>query len=245
MADAQNMSYTIAFTAGVLSFFSPCVFPLIPSYISYMTGVSFEDLKNALDRGKIRRITAINSFFFIAGFSTIFVLLGASSSAIGRMLLEYQDTIRKVGGILVIIFGLYIAGILRLGFLSRERRFHLRDKPLGFLGSFFVGIIFSAGWTPCVGPILASILLYASTAGSVSYGIKLLTVFSLGLGIPFFIAAIGINSLLLHFRRIQRYLRIISVISGVFLIIVGILIFTNYLTVLSYYLTALFGSAGI
>lgn len=236
MAD-QEVTFTAAFIFGLLSFASPCVLPLIPSYLSYITGLSFEDLTGDRDRERIRKITVINSAFFILGFSSIFVLLGASSSFLGRFLFEYKDVIRKFGGILIIIFGLYVAGVIKLGFLSREKKVHLEEKPVGYLGSFLVGVTFAAGWTPCVGPILGTILLYASQSGSVGYGILLLSVYSIGLGLPFFLSSLALNTFLSYFKKIQRYLKFINLISGILLIIAGILIFTNYLQTISGYIT--------
>lgn len=233
----ENVSLIMAFGGGLLSFFSPCVLPVIPSYVSYITGISFEDLTGEQDRGKIRKITLRNSMLFIAGFSLIFVLLGASSSFLGSILSDYQDIIRKVGGILIVIMGLYIAGILKIGFLSRERRLHLHNRPAGLLGSFIVGTAFAAGWTPCIGPVLGSILLYASTTNSVTSGIELLTAYALGLGIPFLITSLAINTALSYFRKINRYMRVVSVVSGLFLVVVGIMLFTGTFNLLSQYMT--------
>ena len=233
----ENVSLFMAFGGGLLSFFSPCVLPVIPSYVSYITGISFEDLTGEQDRGRIRKTTLKNSIFFIAGFSLIFILLGASSSFLGAMLSEYQGIIRKAGGAMIVVMGLYIAGILKIGFLSREKRLHLQNKPAGLLGSFLVGTAFAAGWTPCIGPVLGSILLYASTAGSVASGIELLTAYALGLGIPFLFTSLAINTALSYFRKINRSMRVISAVSGLFLVVVGIMLFTGTFSVLSRYMT--------
>lgn len=241
----QEVSFPAAFIFGIFSFASPCILPLIPSYLSYITGLSFEDLTGERDRKRVRKITILNSIFFILGFSFIFILLGASSSLIGRFLFEYRDAIRKIGGILIAIFGLYVAGVLRIGFLSREKKIHIHEKPVGYLGSFLVGIAFAAGWTPCVGPILGSILLYASQAESVNYGILLLTTYSLGLGLPFFLSSLALNTFLSYLKKAQRYLRVINIASGILLIIVGILIFTNYLQLLSGYIIDWTGFKGL
>lgn len=233
----ENVSLLMAFGGGILSFFSPCVLPVIPSYVSYITGISFEDLTGEHDRKRIRITTLKNSLFFIAGFSLIFVLLGASSSFLGSILSDYQDAIRKIGGILIVVMGLYIAGVLKIGFLSQERRLHLQNKPAGLLGSFLVGTAFAAGWTPCIGPVLGSILLYASTANSVTSGIELLTSYAIGLGLPFLITSLAINTALSYFKTINRYMRVVSVVSGLFLVVVGILLFTGTFNVLSQYMT--------
>ena len=233
----ENVSLIMAFGGGLLSFFSPCVLPVIPSYVSYITGISFEDLTGEQDKGRIRKVTLKNSLSFIAGFSLIFILLGASSSFLGSILSDYQDTVRKIGGVLIVVMGLYIAGILKIGFLMQDKRLHLQNKPAGLLGSFFVGTAFAAGWTPCIGPVLGSILLYASTANSVTSGIELLTAYALGLGIPFLITSLAINTALSYFKKINRYMRVVSVVSGLFLVVVGIMLFTGTFNVLSQYMT--------
>ncbi|MDA8326119.1 MAG: cytochrome c biogenesis protein CcdA [Nitrospiraceae bacterium] len=235
----ENVSLLMALGAGLLSFFSPCVLPVIPSYVSYITGIAFEDLTGQQDRAKIRRITILNSMFFIAGFSLIFILLGASSSFLGGMLSEHRDAVRKTGGVLIVLMGLYIAGILKIGFLSREKRMHIQSKPAGLAGSFLVGTAFAAGWTPCIGPVLGSILLYASTANSVSSGMELLSAYALGLGIPFLAASLAISTVLPYFRKISRYMRVVSVMSGLFLVAAGILLFTGTFGVLSRYMSSL------
>ncbi|VAX34024.1 Cytochrome c-type biogenesis protein CcdA (DsbD analog) [hydrothermal vent metagenome] len=222
-----DISYSLAFFAGVLSFVSPCVLPLVPSYVSFITGISFEDLTGKTDRARIRFLTMTNSLAFILGFSFVFIMLGASSSAVGQILFQYQDVIRIVGGIIVIIFGLFIAGFLRLDFLMRERKFHLSGKPAGYIGTFVLGMAFVAGWTPCIGPILGSILLYASAKGSAIYGLKLLSVYSLGLAVPFFLSALALNSFLSYSKWLLRYMRVIMIISGLLLIVFGILLLSN------------------
>jgi cytochrome c-type biogenesis protein len=223
----KDVSFSLAFFAGLLSFLSPCVLPLVPSYISFITGVSFEDLKSSDDRKRIRFLTITNSLAFIAGFSLIFVALGASSSVVGQFLFEYQDWIRIIGGILVIFFGLFVSGVLKLDFLTRERKFHLTGKPAGYIGTFFVGMTFAAAWTPCIGPILGTILVYASSKGSAAYGFKLLSVYSLGLALPFFLSSLMFNSFLSYSGKIRRYMRWIMIVSGLLLIIFGLLLLTN------------------
>lgn len=237
----KDVSFSLAFLAGILSFLSPCVLPLVPSYITFITGVSFEDLKEGTDRKRIRFLTVTNSLAFIAGFSTIFVALGASSSAVGRFMFQYQDWIRNIGGVLVIFFGLFVSGIIRLDFLTQERKFHLSGKPAGYIGTFFVGMTFAAAWTPCIGPILGTILLYASSKGSAEYGFKLLAVYSLGLAVPFFISSLMFNSFLSYSVRIRKYMRGIMLVSGFVLIVFGILLLTNNIR----QLTGLFPDLGI
>lgn len=237
----KDVSFPLAFVAGVFSFLSPCVLPLVPSYVSFITGVSFEDLKEGTDRKKIRFLTITHSLAFISGFSLIFIALGASSSAVGRFLFEYQEWIRIIGGILVIFFGFFVSGIIRLDFLTRERKFHVSGKPAGYVGSFVVGLTFAAAWTPCIGPILGTILLYASSHASAAYGFKLLSVYSLGLAVPFFLSSLMFNSFLSYSGRIRKYMRAIMIASGLLLIIFGILLLTNNVRVLS----SLFPDLGI
>lgn len=227
----NKLSYSLAFIGGFLSFLSPCVLPLIPSYVSFITGISFEDFKRG-NEALIRKLTTINSLSFIVGFSTVFILLGVSSSFIGYIFAAYYDVIRVVGGIIIIFFGLYVMGIFKIGFLSVERRVHLQSKPRGYVGSFVVGLTFAAGWTPCIGPILGSILFVASTTGSTLYGFKLLFVYSLGLAIPFFVTSLAINTFLSHFSTIQKYMRLIMVLSGLLLIAFGILLLADSVTLL-------------
>ena len=217
----------MAFLAGILSFLSPCVLPLVPSYVSYITGVSFENLTSTEDQKRIRFLTLTNSLAFVSGFSVVFISLGASSSFVGHLLYKYQDWIRIIGGILVIIFGLFISGILKLDFLIRERKFHPQGKPSGYFGSFIIGMTFAAAWTPCIGPILGTILLYAASEGSASYGLKLLFFYSLGLALPFLLSSLAINTFLSYSKIIYRFMRPIMLLSGLLLIIFGILLLSN------------------
>ncbi|MDI6744134.1 MAG: cytochrome c biogenesis protein CcdA [Thermodesulfovibrionales bacterium] len=225
----KDVSFPLAFLAGVLSFLSPCVLPLVPSYVSFITGMSFEDLTGSTDRKRVRNRTITNSLIFIAGFSAVFIALGASSSAAGQILFQYQEWIRIIGGIFIIIFGLFIAGFLKLDFLMRERKLHLGGKPAGYIGTFAIGMTFAAGWTPCIGPILGSILLYASTKGSAIEGIKLLSVYSLGLAVPFFLSSLAINSFLSYSKKLQKHMQAIMIISGLLLIAFGVIMLFNRL----------------
>lgn len=223
----QDVSTLIAFTAGLLSFVSPCVLPLVPSYITYVTGASFKELADVRGGARLRWTTMFHSLLFIMGFSTVFILMGASASYLGQLLVEYQTYILKGGGVLIIILGIHFTGLVSIPFLQMEKRFELRKKPLGYLGSFLVGVVFAAGWTPCIGPILSTILIYASTAKSFTTGILLLAVYSMGLGIPFFLSSFAFNSFLSAFDWIKRYMGWITLISGIFLIIIGILFLTD------------------
>lgn len=237
----SNITFIGAFIAGLLSFLSPCVFPLIPSYITYITGLSFADLQAEHPTHKVRQQTIIHSLLFIAGFTVVFVLLGASATFIGSFLDQYRDVVRKVGGILILTFGIHITGLIPIKMLLGEKRVTVHRKPAGYAGSFLVGLAFAAGWTPCIGPILGSILAVATTEETVYHGIALLLIYSLGLGLPFFLASLAMHQFLVFFNRFKKYIRIFEIITGVFLIIVGVLIFTNYLAVLAKYTNILFG----
>lgn len=231
-----NISLVAAFSAGLLSFVSPCVLPLVPSYISYITGLSIEQLTDATVRSKFKKSIVVNALLFIAGFTAVFVSFGASASFIGQALITYQDHIRRIGGILIIVFGLYLLGVLNISFLKMEHRFQFRSRPVGYAGSFLIGVAFAAGWTPCVGPVLGTILLYASTTDSMMNGVLLLTSYSLGLGLPLFLTALGVDRFLAYFKQARLYLWGVSTVSGVLLIIVGIMIYANTLTMITSFL---------
>ncbi|MGB9628278.1 MAG: cytochrome c biogenesis CcdA family protein [Thermodesulfobacteriota bacterium] len=239
MKQPQEISVLIAFVAGFLSFISPCVLPLVPSYLTYITGVSFKELTLEEKKGRVRWVTISHSVLFITGFSMIFILMGASASYLGRLLTQYQHWLTKVGGVLIIILGIQFTGIINIRLLQMERRIELRKKPFGYIGSFLVGVVFAAGWTPCIGPILSTILLYASRSQDFATGILLLTVYSLGLGVPFFLSSLAFNSFLSAFERIRRFMRVITIVSGFFLILVGILFLTDMFTTISTYLNIL------
>jgi cytochrome c-type biogenesis protein len=223
----NQVSLLAAFLAGLVSFVSPCVLPLVPSYITFITGVSFDELTAAEAAPRVRRLTVIHSLAFIFGFSLVFIALGATATVTGQFLREHQDSVRRVGGVLIILFGIYLTGLIKIPALSRERKMTLTTKPWGVLGSVLVGVTFAAGWTPCIGPILASILVYASTAKTVTTGVVLLSVYSLGLGVPFFISSLAMNSFLAASKRIRGSLGAIEIASGVVLIVFGILLVTN------------------
>jgi len=231
----NEVTYPLAFAAGVLSFLSPCVLPLVPSYVSFITGMSFEELTQGADTSRIRKLTILNSLAFIFGFSMVFIALGASTSFIGQVFREYQDQIRIAGGILVIFFGLFIAGVFKMNFLMREKKFHMSGRPSGYLGTFLVGVVFAAGWTPCVGPILGGILLYATSQGSATLGLKLLAMYSLGLAIPFFLSALAINTFLSYVKSVNKYMKPLMIISGLVLIAFGVLLLTDKVSQLSQY----------
>ena len=229
----------IAFWFGLLSFASPCVLPLVPSYITYITGISFKDLSEDESRKGLRWRTVSHSLLFICGFSLIFVLMGASASYLGQVLVQYQSWIMRVGGILIIILGIHFTGLITIPFLQMERRFELKRKPLGYLGSFLVGIVFAAGWTPCVGPILSTILLYAGTAKDLTRGVVLLAFYSMGLGVPFFLCSLAFSTFLSAFDKIKRYMRVVTIVSGILMIVIGILFITDLFSTLNNYMNIL------
>ncbi len=234
-----NISMLVAFSAGIFSFLSPCVLPLFPSYLSFITGMSLDQLQDTTTRGAERWKVMAHSLAFIAGFSMVFIGMGASFSAVGQVLFDQRDLIRQVGGVLIIVFGLYIAGFLPLGWLGRAKHVQLRSKPAGFLGSWLVGVTFAIGWTPCVGPILGSILSLAGTAETVSTGIALLGAYSAGLALPFFLSSLALGGFLVAFRRCRPWIPVVERVAGVLLVVVGVLVATNYFIVLNSYAISL------
>jgi len=227
--ESGNIGYIAAFAAGVGSFLTPCVLPLIPSYVTYITGLSFAELKDEHPSRAVRKKAAIHSLLFIAGFTTVFVTIAASFAYLGGFFQGNAAVIRKIGGILVIIFGVQVTGLVHIGRLLGEKRIRIHRKPAGYLGTFIVGLAFAVGWTPCTGPILGAILTIATTEGRVWYGMSLLLVYSLGLGTPFFLSSLSLSSFLVLFNRFKKFIRLFEIVTGVLLIIVGILIFTDYL----------------
>ncbi len=232
MTEPQSIGIAVSFGAGLLSFLSPCVLPLIPSYLTFVTGVGFEDLSRS------RRAALVHALLFIAGFTIIFVALGASATLLGRVLLHYRAWITRIGGALIVVFGLYLLGAIRMSAFDRERRVHLADKPVGYLGTVLVGMAFGAGWTPCLGPVLSAILTYAAASADLSRGIPLLVAYSLGLALPFLIAAIAFERFLETTRRLRPYLARVSQVSGALLIIVGLMMMFDYFTVMAAWLQA-------
>lgn len=222
--DSSQLNLPLAFGAGIATFFTPCFLPLLPAYLSFISGVSFSELAGS---GKPKRAVVISSLFFVLGFSIVFILLGASITYVGQRLRDYQTWVRAGGGMIVIAFGLYMIFGIKLGFLERERRVHLRSRPAGYLGSMLVGVAFAAGWTPCVGPILGSILVYASASETIGEGIRLLTAYSLGLGVPFLLSAVLADAVLKRMTRLTKYIRPISVACGIILVAMGFLLITD------------------
>src|SRR5215467_2853651 len=228
-----HTSLMAAFVAGLLSFVSPCVLPLVPSYLMYITGLSLNQLTDATERRPERTTIVVNALLFVVGFSLVFIAFGASASLIGQLLSDHQQLIRKVGGILVMFFGFYTMGIVKPKFLMTEKRIHFNSRPAGYAGSLLIGATFAAGWTPCVGPVLGAMLMYASTTETLMDGIILLVFYSVGLGLPFFGAAIGIDRFLVLFKRVRAYLGVVQAMSGALLVLFGFLVYENSLAVLT------------
>jgi cytochrome c-type biogenesis protein len=203
------------------------VLPLIPSYVTFVTGLSLEDVQRS------RRAALVHSLLFVLGFTIIFLALGATATGLGRLLGYHRDWIGRIGGVLVILLGLYLLGVFNLGALARERRFHIADKPVGYLGSVLVGVAFGAGWTPCIGPILGGVLTYTASSADFGRGMLLLTAYSLGLAVPFLVAALAVERFITFFQRFRAHMVWVSRAAGVLLIAVGLLMVTNYMTILS------------
>lgn len=236
----EQVNIITAFAFGILSFVSPCVLPIVPGYLSFISGVSFDEMQAVANVAAVRRRILLNALLFVAGFSVVFIALGASATAVGQFLHEQLATISKVAGVIIVILGLHMTGLVRIPFLNYEKRFHTKGKPLGLLGAFVVGLAFAFGWTPCIGPILAVILAIASQQETIGEGIVLLTAYSLGLGIPFILTGLSLSVFTTVFNRVKMHLRKFEIASGILLILVGILIMTNYLTILSGYLARWF-----
>ena len=230
---AASLDVPTAFAAGVASFLSPCVLPLVPGYISFMSGMSLEELSKGADRSAVLKRAGMGSVFFVLGFTVVFTLLGASASAVGRLLAAYMPILTKIAGAVIVLFGLHTSGILTIPVLYYERRFSSRGVPPGYLGSFLMGLAFACGWTPCIGPILAGILALAAVQETVARGVLLLVVYSLGLGVPFLLTGFGLNAFLGFFAKYKRHIVWGERAAGVLLIGVGVLIFTNRLSLLA------------
>lgn len=230
-----EVSLAVAFTAGLLSFLSPCVLPLIPSYVGFLTGMTADELQTRGGRGT----AVLHGLWFVAGFTLVFVLLGAAASALGSLFRNYQHWLGRLGGVLLILFGLSLLGILRPAFLMRERRIDLARKPLGYFGSGIVGFTFGAAWTPCIGPILGGILTLAATQAGLGRGVALLAVYALGLAVPFLVTALLLDRFLIWFQRFRPYIVWVDRVAGALLIVLGILLVTDSFTILASYLQGL------
>jgi cytochrome c-type biogenesis protein len=237
----SSVSFVGSFVAGLLSFVSPCVLPIVPGYLSFISGVNVAQLRGETPAGLTRRV-AITSVAFVLGFSTVFVALGAAATLVGYYLQHYKRTLGMVGGVVIIILGLHTAGILPIKWLLYEKRADVKTRPLGLIGAYVVGLAFAFGWTPCIGPILGAILVYASQQETVAQGVLLLVAYSLGLGIPFILSGLAVNGFFAAFGRLRRHMRIVEYVAGALLVGVGLLLMTNRLTVLAVYFSKLFPS---
>lgn len=234
-----SLTLTVAFTAGVLSFLSPCVLPLIPSYATFVTGMSLEELTGRSEqveragRGRVHRAVLIHGGLFVLGFSLVFMLLGASATVLGTFFRLYRDWVGRIGGTILIFFGLYLFGLLKVGAFSRDARVHLAEKPSGYAGSLLVGVAFGAGWTPCIGPVLGGILTLAATQGSMGQGVGLLAAYSAGLAVPFILATLLLDRFIGAFSRMRRVIPWVNRVSGAILIVLGVLLVSGTFTRLS------------
>ena len=233
---SDQVTLLAAFAAGFLSFVSPCVLPLIPGYVSFVSGLTLEEMRGDTAVTNARRQVLVASLWFVLGFSLVFVALGATASVIGKVLLQNQPILSKIAGAILIVLGLHTMGVFRLRFLESEKRVHTQSKPRGPLGALLVGVAFAFGWTPCIGPILGGILTIAGSRDTVLEGVQLLAVYSMGLGIPFLLTAMAINQFFAASARIRKYYHAIEIISGALIVIIGLLIFFNQFTLITQYL---------
>ena len=227
----EHISILIAFGAGVLSFFAPCILPLIPAYICFITGLSFDELRESgggINFASSTKKILWPTILFILGFSVVFVALGATAGLLGRVVSSYERIIRVFGGCVIILLGLHVSGFFKIKKLYYEKKLHLPYKSASMLGAFIVGVVFSLGWTPCVSPALAAILGLAGAQKTLERGIMLLSAYSIGLGLPFILTALAMNTFLNLFSKIAKYLKVISMISGLLLVVVGILIIIGW-----------------
>lgn len=227
-----DIGFAIAFSAGVLSFLSPCVLPLVPSYLTFVTGMSLEDLQEGNDR----KATLLHSLLFVMGFSLIFILLGASASFLGQFFRAYEVWIARMGGVIIIALGLHLAGVFRLVPLMQEKRVHLANKPAGYLGTLGVGMAFGAGWTPCIGPVLGAILTAGALQNSLSASMGLLGAYALGLGVPFVLAAVFMRELVGRLKWLRHAGRPLQIVAGAVMVLMGVAIMTGKLSEFSYWL---------
>lgn len=244
----ENVTLLAAFGAGILSFISPCVLPLVPGYLSYISGLSLDEMRGtgpaaggtvavATAPPGVQRQAVIASLAFIFGFTVVFVVLGASASAIGQFFMSRLTLLGRIAGAVVIVFGLHTMGVLRIEWLYQEKRVQTQKRPEGLVGAALVGMAFAFGWTPCLGPILAGILAVAATQETVGQGVRLLAAYSIGLGVPFFATALAINRFFAAFAKIRRHYHKVELVSGALLVVIGVLIFTNRFTVIAQWLT--------
>ena len=239
----ESVPVVAAAAAGVVSFLSPCVLPLVPGYLSFVSGMSYADLAgegdHPISRAALTRVVTTNGAAFVLGFTTVFIALGASATTLGRFLVGSSPVFTKIAGAVIVVFGLHILGVVRIPLLYREKRIHGHAAPRTVVGAYAVGMAFAFGWTPCIGPILAAVLTMAATQETVRQGVGLLAVYSLGLGVPFLAAALGVNYLLGFTTRFRRYVRAVELAGGALLVFVGVLVFADRMGWLSQQLSFL------
>lgn len=228
----ETVSFSTAFIAGLLSFLSPCVLPLIPAYFTFITGFSLEELTEGRNT-EIQKKVFLSTFLFVLGFSLIFILMGASASFLGGLMYKYKDLIRIIGGILIIILGIHLTGLIRIRGLDFEKRITMEKRPIHFLGTLIIGMAFGAGWSPCIGPLLGSILIIAGSQETVWQGILLLSTYSAGLALPFIIISIFINFLLIFIKKASKVLKYVNAVAGIVLVVVGLILVSNKLYLFS------------
>jgi cytochrome c-type biogenesis protein len=239
--DPFQISYLGALSAGLLSFFSPCVLPLIPAYLCFLGGASLDELtaEGGVDREVSKRVF-VSAFSFVIGFATVFIMMGATATALSRVVIQHIDTLSYIAGVVIVIFGLHYMGLFRIGFLNFEKRFHIENKPSGIVGSYLLGLAFAFGWTPCVGPILATILMVAAGGDSILYGTSLLSVYAAGIGVPFLIAALAVKPFMGFMARFRKHMHKVEITIGILLVITGVAIFTGSLADASQWLLETF-----
>lgn len=241
----NDVSVWGALLAGAISFVSPCVLPLVPPYLCFLAGVTLDQLtEEGEGRTAVRRRVFLSSLAFVAGFTTVFVALGASASAIGRLVLSYMDVLSYVAGAVIVVMGLHFLGVFRIGLLYREARVHMEKKPAGPLGAYLVGLAFAFGWTPCIGPVLAAILFVAGTEDTVARGAGLLAVYSAGLGVPFLLASLFAGPFMRLMARFRRHMGTVEKAMGALLVLTGIMFLTGQMASLSYWLLETFPELG-
>jgi cytochrome c-type biogenesis protein len=237
----MNVTYFGALLAGLLSFLSPCVLPLVPPYLCFLGGTTFDQLTGEDETpSHVYKTVVMSSVAFVLGFTTVFVILGATATAAGQLLAANLPLLAKIAGVVIIITGLHFLGVIHLPILHREARYHADSRPAGLIGAYVIGLAFAFGWTPCIGPVLGAILAVAAGEGSVRQGISLLFVYSLGLGIPFVIAAIAIRPFLSTMQRFKKHLGTVEKVLGGFLVLTGILFLTDAMTLISSWMLELF-----
>jgi cytochrome c-type biogenesis protein len=237
---SESVSLATAIAAGLVSFISPCVLPIVPGYLSFISGINMAELRGGdAPRGLSRRV-GVTSLVFVLGFSTVFVALGAAATLVGAVLQTYKRELGMIGGAIIIVLGLHTAGILPIKWLLYEKRATVKSRPLGLAGAYLVGLAFAFGWTPCIGPILGTILFYASQQDTVGQGVGLLAAYSAGLGVPFVVSGLAVNRFFAASGRLKRHMKAVEYVSGALLVGVGLLLLTDRLTLLAAWFSKMF-----